>query len=213
MSNTHQEQQAIALACINGLIFDERTGEFFGHDSKSSVLTGLANYKCELGKCRSVDDFQDHLSFVDRRKLPPHELHLLRDEVDHAVGEWRRTGVDCRITMPQQRLLEKLHGLVLYRNVIIMTQVDLATKLGVIESNLMKKLKTLIDANMLRVSTSRNGNIRKGEIKLVVNPRLIFRGDDYRRNRYIEEWYRPVGNLHLEAVSSAGVADDLAIAT
>jgi hypothetical protein len=64
----------------------------------------------------------------------------------------------------------------------------------------MKKLGVLMNSNMIRVCTSRDGSIRKGEIKLTVNPRLIFRGDDYRRNRYIEEWYRPVGYLHTGAL-------------
>ncbi|VVP75114.1 replication/maintenance protein RepL [Pseudomonas fluorescens] len=192
---------------VDGLIIDKHTGEILG---RPSVFDGVAKYQCELGKCRSVDDFRGYLDFVDRRKLPPHELHSLRDEVDHAVGEWRRTSVDCRITMPQQRLLEKLHGLVPYRNVMFMTQADLATKLGVVESNLMKKLKVLIDANMLRVSTSRDGNIRKGEIKLLVNPRLIFRGSDNARESYIREWYRPIGSLYLDAVSPVNGVDSLA---
>lgn len=194
---------------VDGLIIDKHTGEILG---RPSVFDGVVKYQCELGKCRSVDDLQDYLGFVDRRKLPPQELHLLRDEVDHALGEWRRTGVDCRITVPQQRRLEQLHGLVLYRNVIIMPQADLAAKLGAIESNLMKKLRVLIDANMLRVYTSRYGCIRKGEIKLVVNPRLIFKGSDSAREGYIREWYRPVGSLHLEAVSPVGVAGNFAIA-
>jgi hypothetical protein len=211
MHDVHSPIGTTTLISINDLIIDKNTGEIHGHDSKPSLFKGASKYQCELGKCRSVDDLQDYLSFVDRRKLPPHELHSLRDEVDHTVGEWRRTGVDWRITIPQQRLLEKLHCLVLYRNVIFMTQADLATELGVVESNLMKKLKVLIDVNMLRVSTSRDGSIRKGEIKLLVNPRLIFRGSDSALEGYIREWYSPVGNLHLEAVSSVGVADNLAI--
>ncbi|WP_441253310.1 replication/maintenance protein RepL [Pseudomonas putida] len=163
------------------------------------MLTGPIKYKCELGKCRSIDELESHLSFVDRRKLPPHALHLLRSEVDNAHGEWRRTGLDCRITIPQLRLLEQLHKLILYRNIIITTQADLAKSLGTAESNLMKKLRVLTDSDMLRVWTSRNSSIRKGEIKLSVNPRLVFRGDDYARDEYIETWYQPAGHLHTEA--------------
>ena len=204
----HEVTTSIAAAnthiIVSGLIIDKLTGEILG---RPSVFDGRIDYQPELRKCRSVDDLQDFLSFVDRRKLPVHELHSLRDEVDHALGEWRRTGIDCRITLPQQRLLEKLHGLVLCRNVIIMTQADLAESLGTVESNLMKKLRVLIDANMLRVSTSRNSNIRTGEIKLVVNPRMVFRGDDYRHRKYIEEWYRPVGCLHA-GVFHPGSADE-----
>lgn len=197
---------------INGLIIDKCTGEILGHDDTPSVLTGPAKYKCELGKCRSTDDFEDHLSFVDRRKLPPHALHSLRSEVDHAHGEWRRTGMDCRITIPQLRLLEQLHGLILYRNIIITSQANLAQSLGVAESNLMKKLRLLTDSHMLRVFTSRDSSMRKGEIKLSVNPRLIFRGDDYARGEYIERWYQPTGYLHKGTTELPEAPDSLTIA-
>jgi len=179
---------------IGGLIVDTLTGEILGH-SEHSAFSGTMNYQGELRVCRSVDDFEDYLSFVDRRKLPAHELHTLRDEVDHAHGIWRLKGHDCRITLPQQRLLEKLHGLVRYHNMIFMTKAGLARALGLAESNLMKKLRTLTDANMLIVRTSRN-NIRAGEIKLTINPRLIFRGSDLAKERYIQYWYRPVSWLN-----------------
>ncbi len=191
------------LIIVNGFIIDQHTGEIL-EDKRPSLLVGRCDYKSELGKCRSVDDLQHYLEFEDRRKLPLHDIHSLLNEVNYAHGVWRRTGVDCRITLPQQRLLEKMHGLVLYRNVIIMTQAELAASLGTVESNLMKKLRVLIDAGMLRVFTSRDGNIRKGEIKLILNPRLIFRGSDYTKESYIQDWYRPVGTLRLD--------DQLAIA-
>ncbi|AGZ36114.1 MAG: hypothetical protein ACOKSU_03095 [Pseudomonas sp.] len=200
------------LLSVNGLIIDVSTGEIIGHNDTPSVLVGPAKYKCELGKCRSIDDFEDHLSFVDRRKLPPHALHSLRSEVDNAHGEWRRTTIDCRITIPQLRLLEQLHELVLYRNIIIMSQTDLAMSLGVAESNLMKKLRVLTDSHMLRVSTSRDGSMRKREIKLSVNPRLIFRGDDYTRGKYIEYWYQPTGHLHTVVTEPLQTTDFLTLA-
>ncbi|MDD2049691.1 replication/maintenance protein RepL [Pseudomonas putida] len=194
---------------IDGLIIDTCTGEILGHDDTPSALAGPAKYKCELGKCRSVDDFEDHLSFVDRRKLPPHALHSLRSEVDDAHGEWRRTGIDCRITIPQLRLLEQLHGLTLYRNIIITTQADLAKSLGTAESNLMKKLRVLTDSHILRVLTSRDGSMRKGEIKLSVNPRLVFRGDDYTRDRYIKNWYHPTGYFNTGTTELSQESDSL----
>jgi len=103
---------------------------------------------------------------------------------------------------------------VLFRNVVIMSQADLAKALSTSESNLTKKLKTLIDSNAVRVSTSRSGSgdIRKGEIKLTINPRLIFRGGGYTRNRYIDEWYRPVGYLQSGALRPFSADDSLAIA-
>jgi hypothetical protein len=203
---------ATTLININGLIIDKWTGEIQGYDSSPSAFAGTIKYQNELGKCRSVDDFQEHLNFVDRRKLPSHELHSLRDEVNYAHGEWRRTGIDCRITLPQQRLLEKLHGLVIYRNVIFSTQSELARKLGVVESNLMKKLRVLTDANMLIVRTSRD-HIRTGEIQLIINPRLIFRGSDNTQARYILEWYRPAGGLSYSDASTTQATDNNAITT
>jgi hypothetical protein len=212
MDNLLPSITATTLISINSLIIDKSTGEIRGHDSKSSAFTGTIKYQGELGACRSVDDYQDHLSFADRRKLPPHELHSLRDEVDYAHGEWRSTGLDCRITLPQQRLLEKLHGLVLYRNVIFMTQADLAKQLGTIESNLMKKLRVLMDANMLIVRTSRD-HIRSGEIKLIINPRLIFRGYEEAKARYIVEWYRLISRLNYREESTTKAAINIAITT
>lgn len=208
MNDAYPPTTACSLIRVDGLIIDKHTGEIHGHDSKAHVFAGTVYYQRELGKCRSVDDFQDHLGFFDRRTLPPHQLHSLRGEVDYAHGEWRRTGVDCRITIPQQRLLEKLHGLVMYRNVIFMTQEELAKELGTVESNLMKKLNVLINANILRVATSRNDNIRMGEIKLTVNPRFIFRGHDKTKAHYIKEWYRPVCCLG----TTVGAVEDLALA-
>lgn len=211
MDNLDSSITATTLITLNTLIIDKCTGEILGHDSKPSALTGTIKYQGELGMCRSVDDYLDHLSFVDRRKLPPHELHSLRDEVNYAHGEWRRTGLDCRITLPQQRLLEKLHRLVLYRNVIFMTQVDLAKDLGIAESNLMKKLRVLIDANLLKVRTSRDG-IRTGEIVLLINPRLVFRGSDKTKACYTQGWYRPASSLNDGEAGSKNAPGGIAIA-
>jgi hypothetical protein len=109
-------------------------------------------------------------------------------------------------------LLEKLHGLVLYRNVIFMTQADLAKQLGTIESNLIKKLRVLMDANMLIVRTSRD-HIRSGEIKLIINPRLIFRGYEEAKARYIVEWYRLISRLNYREESTTKAAINIAITT
>jgi len=176
---------------VDGLVINRDTGEIYGYDDKPSTYAGRPDYQPELSQCRSADDLSAFLKQVDRRKLPAHTLHSLIDAQDTAHGVWRRTGLDCRITLPMMNTLNKLHGLVQYHNVIITTQADLAKSLGTAESNLMKKLQVLMDANMLRASTSRTGSddIRKGEIKLTINPRLIFRGDDYARERYVKDWY------------------------
>ncbi|WP_454866628.1 hypothetical protein [Pseudomonas umsongensis] len=206
MSNMPTATTPTNLITVDSLVVDKLTGEIHGHDDKSSVFSNPADCQPSLRDCRSVDDFERYLKFVDRRKLPNHTLHSLRDEVDHCKGVYLRTGVDCRITLPQQRLLERLHQLVLYRNVILMTQADLAKALGTAESNLMKKLNVLEGADMLRVATSRSGNIRTGEIKLAINPRLIFRGPDKTRERYVDDWYRPTDGLssRLEYASGMG---------
>lgn len=173
----------------DGLLVSSATGEILGYDDKPSVLSERPDYRPELGKCRSADDLNAVLEHVDRRKLPPHTLHSLIAAQDQAHGVWRRTGVDCRITIPMINTLIKLNGLVLYRNILIMPQADLASALGTSQSNLLKKLDTLISANLVRIRTSRQGCIRAGEIKLTINPRLIFRGGGHAREEYIKDWY------------------------
>ncbi|MEW9861426.1 hypothetical protein [Pseudomonas putida] len=187
---------------VDGLLISPTTGEIFGYDDKPSVFSERPDYQPELSRCRSADDLNAVLSHVDRRKLPPHTLNSLIDAQDQAHGVWRRTGVDCRITVPMMSTLSKLHDLVIYRNIIIMPQADLAKALGTTASNLMKKLGALTSTNMVRVSTSRQGGIRTGEIKLTVNPRLIFRGDDAKRDKYIKHWYRDWATLHPQSASS-----------
>ena len=200
------------LITVDGLVVSKLTGEIHGYDGKTSIFSTPATAQPSLSDCRSVDDFERYLKFVDRRKLPAHALHPLRDEVDYARGEWCRTGVDCRITLPQQRLLEKLHQLVPYHNAIFTTQAALAKALSVDESNLMKKLKMLEGANMLRISTSRNRTVRTGEVKLTINPRLIFRGNDQARGRYIADWYKPASHLRTSVIGTFEMNESISAA-
>lgn len=206
---------ATPLIHVDGLIIRPTTGEIVDYDDKPSIFSVRPDYKPPLSECRSADALEQHLKHVDRRKLPPHTLHSLIEAQDQAHGVWRRDGVDCRITVPMMSTLSKLHDLVIYRNMIIMPQADLAKALGTTASNLMKKLGALISTNMVRVSTSRQGGIRTGEIKLTVNPRLIFRGDDAKRDEYIEHWYRDWATLHPQSASSMNRRgwDDSAITT
>ncbi|MFR0714183.1 hypothetical protein ACLUS7_03860 [Enterobacterales bacterium BD_CKDN230030183-1A_HGKHYDSX7] len=192
---------------VDGLLISPTTGEIFGYDEKPSVFSERPDYKLPLSECRSTDDLEQHVKHVDRRKLPPHTLHSLTTAQDQAHGVWRRTGVDCRITVPMMNTLNQLHELVLYRNIIIMPQTDLAKALGTTASNLMKKLSTLISSNMVRLRTSRNGDIRTGEIKLTINPRLIFRGDDRTREKYVKDWYlNPVSDRPTPAKAKPKLA-------
>ncbi len=195
---------------VDGLLISSETGEIFGYDDKPSLFSEHPDHQPELSKCRSADDLSAFLKHVDRRKLPLHTPHSLIDAQDNAHGVWRSTGVDCRITRPMMSILRTLHGLVQFHNVIIMPQADLAKALNTAESNLMKKLNILADANMVRVSTSRKSDIRKGEIKIAINPRLIFRGDENAQERYIKDWYQPTGYLHTDALSPF-IADECLI--
>lgn len=216
MSNTLLP--ATTLIHVDGLVINRDTGEIFGYDDKSSAYAGRIEYQPSLNECRSVDDLNAFLGHkdVDRRKLPPHTLYDLTAAQDSALGEWFRSHkkVDCRISSPMMSMLKKLHRLVKYRNIIIMSQADLAKSLGTVESNLMKKLKTLIDSNMVRVSTSRSGSgdIRRGEIKLTINPRLIFRGDDFKQEQYMKYWYYPASYLYTGVLHPSSVDEGLAIA-
>jgi mRNA-degrading endonuclease toxin of MazEF toxin-antitoxin module len=192
---------------VDGLLISSVTGEIYGYDNNPSALSERPDYRPELSKCRSADDLAALLKHADRRKLPPHTMHSLTDAQDYAHGVWRRTGLDYRITLPMMSTLLKLHGLVLYRNIIIMRQADLAKALGTSESNLMKKLSALISTNMVRVSTSRQGDIRIGEIKLTINPRLIFRGGDHAREEYMKDWYlNPASGRQAPAMATLKIA-------
>lgn len=192
------------LIHADGLVVDTTTGEIIGHDDKPSAYADPYDYKPCLTNFRSVDDLNAYLGHVDLRKLPPRTRSNLTAAQDAALGEWFRSRkkVDCRISEPMMNLLCQMHGLVKYRNIIIMTQAGLAKELDTLESNLMKKLNILIKANMMRVSTSRHGNIRKGEIKITLHPRLIFRGDDAKRGNCIDAWYRDWMTLHPHSAFS-----------
>lgn len=185
-------QSSLSRQChtsnINGFRVDQQTGEIYGEYVITQYAAITDPLKPELSKCRSVDDLDEFLKHVDLRTLPPFSKFSLIDAQDHAHGQWKRTGVDCRITLPMMNTLYILHGLVKYANIIVMTKAGLTKALGVAESNLTKKLSPLVNAKLLKVYTSRD-DIRKGEIKLLINPRLIFRGFDNIREAYVEGWY------------------------
>lgn len=188
MDNQSLLPQQCHTCNISGFRVDKETGEVYGEYVITQYAATTDPLKPELSKCRSVDDLDEFLKHVDLRTLPPFSKFSLIDAQDHAHGQWKRTGVDCRITLPMMNTLCALHDLVKYANIIVMTKAGLAKALGVAESNLTKKLSPLVNAKLLRVYTSPDG-IRKGEIKLLVNPRLIFRGFDNVREAYVEGWY------------------------
>lgn len=194
------------LIHTDGLVADTITGEILGYDDKPSAYATSSNCQPSLNNCRSVDDLNAFLGHedVDRRKLPPHTIYDLTTTQDAALGEYFRSRkkVDYRISEPMMSTLKKLHRLVKYRNIIIVSQAGLAKALGTIESNLIKKLSTLTSANMVRISTSKQGKIRKREIKLTINPRLIFRGHEKLRDKYIKAWYQDWASKHPDSLTS-----------
>ena len=190
---------------VGGYVVDYATGEIIRPDEYGSLYWDRTKLQQPFSSCRNVDDYAEYISHVDRRKLPPHNLHRLRDHVDYAHGEWRRTGMDCRITVPQLRVLEQLHGLVLYRNHIVRTQAELAKAVHVTPANLMKKLQPLIDRNFIRVETSRSGDMRAGEIKVLINPSLVYRSYDCEQEAAQKAWYNPC-KVHLHSALRVAIA-------
>ncbi|WP_054889508.1 Crp/Fnr family transcriptional regulator [Pseudomonas sp. NBRC 111118] len=177
---------------IDGFFVDTTTGEILRHDDASSIYAGRHDYKRSLADCRSIDDFDEHIEHVDLRKLPPRNKALLDTMQAQADWVWKNSNktIDGRITAPVMKTLKVLERAIVYRNMLVVTQADLAKMLGVTTDNLMQKLKPLRDRGLIRVRTrtARNG-VRKGEVILTVNPRFIFRGDDWFKNHYATAWY------------------------
>ncbi|MFI8609022.1 hypothetical protein ACIGFL_11970 [Pseudomonas sp. NPDC077649] len=178
---------------VGGFIVDIKTGEIIGEyiQSPTPLTPFHPSFHRAPDEVLSVDEWADYLKqHVDRRKLPTHTTHALYAAQDMALGMRFRKGGNSQISKPMLALLLQLHELVLYRNVIVMPQADLSERLGVAESNLLTKLAKLVDAGLLKVFTSRSGAMRKGEVKLLLNPWLVFRGSDPLRDAAVDTWYR-----------------------
>lgn len=186
---------------VDGFVVDRLTGEILGHGDPSSVYAQRADYKRSLADCCSIDDFDEHLKHVDLRKLPPRKLNRLRELESEAYFAWKdsKGAIDCRITAPAMKTLKVLEKAVKYRNILAITQVDLAKMLGVHVDDLMRKLKPLRDRDFVRVRTARNG-VRKGEVILTVNPRFVFRGEDWVQGKYAKQWYLDVIKSHPDGI-------------
>jgi len=174
---------------IDGFVVDTTTGEILGRDDVKSIYSQRPDYKLSLNDCRSIDDFNEHLRHVDLRKLPPRDNNRLRELESEAYYAWKDSNkiIDCRVTAPVMKTLKVLENAISYRNMLAITQADLAKMLGVSSSELMSKLKPLRDRNLVRIRTSRHG-VRKGEVILTVNPRFVFRGGDWIQAWYIKQW-------------------------
>lgn len=196
--NRDQIEQLLAVldeptCVVDGFIVNTQTGEILASYEPMPAAEQI-RYKYIFrspDEMLSVDEWAGYMTtFVDRRKLPPFSNAKLYSEQDAALGVQFRQGVDCRISKPMMTLLLKLQDLVMYRNVILLTQAELACHLDVTKQNLLKTLSKLECRGMLRVYTSRDG-VRKGEIKLLLNPRVVFRGYDTSRDAAIDTWYKP----------------------
>ncbi|MEE1903514.1 hypothetical protein V0R39_14875 [Pseudomonas inefficax] len=185
---------------IDGFVVDTATGEILGPDDASSIYADRYDYKRSLADCRSIDDFEDHLKHVDLRELPPRNKALLDTMQAQADWVWKDSNktIDCRITAPVMKTLKVLERAIKYRNMLAITQVGLAKLLGVHVDDLMRKLKPLQDRGFVRVRTSRTPlrAVRKGEVILTVNPRFIFRGDDWLRDKYATALYKQGGDVN-----------------
>jgi len=177
---------------VDGLAVDPITGEIIGIDDKPSVLTERIEYQQPLSACRSINDYDDHLDDVDLRTLPPRNKALLDTMQAEADWIWKHSNkaVDCRITSPVMKILKVLEKVIRYRNILVTTQVNLAKLLSVSTDDIMRKLKPLSDKGLIRIRTSKDG-MRKGEVAICVNPRFLFRGDDWVKKHYVTEWYKP----------------------
>ena len=94
------------------------------------------------------------------------------------------------MSVPQYKLLEKLGKLVEYKNIIMITRDDLCEYLNCKDNNLMKKLKPV--SPYLKVYTQEDC-IRKGEIKILINPKFFYIYEygyyDMSREQEINKWY------------------------
>lgn len=115
-----------------------------------------------------VLDFIKHT--VDKRKLKTvNKVKEYKKESDYGVRTLKQKAF---MSNPQFEVLNTLSTLVVYKNIVLEEKKTLAEKLGVGVNNLDKKLKTV--SAWVEVDKQ---NVRKGFIKLLINPSLVFRAE------------------------------------
>lgn len=92
-----------------------------------------------------------------------------KKESDYAVRTLKQKAF---MSNPQFEVLNLLAKLVVYKNIVLEEKKTLAVKLGVGINNLDAKLKTV--SKWVQVDKE---NVRKGFIKLTINPNLVFRAE------------------------------------
>lgn len=194
------EQLAVV---VDDFVVNKETGEIMGEYIRTPATYTQSRPLQHRApdEVLSVDEWEAYISeHVDRRKLPANTTHALYDAQDMALGVRFRNGASYLISKPMMTLLLRLHELVRYRNVIVASITSISKHLGVAESNLSAKLAKLVEAKLIKVFTSRNGGMRMGEIKILIQPKLMFRGSDSLKDSAINSWYRD--QIHIDSQST-----------
>lgn len=117
---------------------------------------------------------------VDKRKLKTvNKVKEYKKESDYAVRTLKQKAF---MSNPQFEVLNVLAKLVVYKNIVLEEKKTLASKLGVGVNNLDAKLKTV--SKWVAVDKE---NVRKGFIKLLINPDLVFRAEHGRIKGMVEK--------------------------
>lgn len=180
------------------MIVDEETGEILEYERVP--YEHVEDYPKTLFLCdvRSVDDMEDFMStMIDKRKIRGSNHNDLLVFFERCLGYkvlkheiFEHCG---SLSVPQYKLLDSLGELVEYKNVIMVTRKHLCQHLNCQDNNLMKKLKSV--EGYIKVYTQDDG-IRKGEIKILVNPKFFYIYEyslyDKSRDKAIKQWYQDV---------------------
>lgn len=177
------------------MLVDESTGEILTYETLPYKHKEDFPKTVFLSDVRSVDDMEDFMKhMVDKRKIRGSNsndlLHFFESCLGHKALKHELFGHIEGISVPQYRLLDSLGKIVQYKNVIMITRKDLCTHLKCRDDNLSKKLR--LAEPYIKIFTQDTG-IRKGEIKILINPKFfyIYEFDlyDLSRNKAIKEWY------------------------
>lgn len=179
------------------MVIDEYTGEILGVGYETNPYKHKDDVKpiVFLSEVRSVDDMEYFMkAMVDKREVRGSNHNDLLGFFESCLGYkalkheiFKNTP---HMTVPQFKLLDKLGKLVEYKNVIMTTREELCEYLGCKDNNLMKKLKPV--EGYIEVYTHEDG-IRKGEIKILMNPKFFYVYEyglyDTSRDEEIKKWY------------------------
>lgn len=140
----------------------------------------------------SIDEINDWFKLnVDKRKLVT--INRLEDYHDLVCGYGIRTGTSIHMSLPQYKTLTKLIEHVCYQNILFLTRKELCDVLGVRDSNLNTTLKSVSEF------VKRPDGIRRGEVKLFINPLIIYKHlgayIHLSREQAILKWYGSKGGV------------------